>query len=167
MLLGDSELFSDWMKFGGAECLRSYGLSPTKLQRMEPSNAVRSVCKAIPSSHVKFLHSLADSVRIGDYLFVHAGIRPGLELTSQAQSDLRWIREPVLSCEEGHGFIVVHGHTISAEVEVRPNRIGIDTGAYRSGILTVLALEGPDRWFLDARDQAEAEDKPGVVAVKS
>ena len=71
------------------------------------------------------------------------------EQQQQSQADLRWIREPFLFDDTDHGFVVVHGHTISDEVEERPNRIGIDTGAYRSGVLTALAIEGTDRWLLD------------------
>ena len=105
--------------------------------------------REIPGEHVEFLETFADSCRFGDYLFVHAGIRPGVEVDQQSQADLRWIREPFLFDDTDHGFVVVHGHTISDEVEERPNRIGIDTGAYRSGVLTALAIEGTDRWLLD------------------
>jgi serine/threonine protein phosphatase 1 len=109
---------------------------------------VQLVQAAIPSNHVAFLRSFIDSCRFGDYLFVHAGIRPGVELEQQRQTDLRWIREPFLFDERDHGFVVVHGHTISAEVDEQPNRIGIDTGAYRTGVLTALAIEGSDRWLI-------------------
>ena len=104
--------------------------------------------RAIPSEHVTFLESFADSCRFGDYLFVHAGIRPGVELDQQRQSDLRWIRDPFLLDDTDHGFIVVHGHTVRSEVEETSNRIGIDTGAYKTGRLTALAIEGRRRWFL-------------------
>ena len=92
-----------------------------------------------------------DTCRFGDYLFVHAGIRPGVELEQQTQTDLRWIRAPFLFDDTDHGFIVVHGHTISSEVEERGNRIGIDTGGYRTGILTALVIDGGERRFLDTR----------------
>ena len=97
-----------------------------------------------------------DSCRFGDYLFVHAGIRPGVEVDQQTQSDLRWIREPFLFDESDHGFVVVHGHTIAMRSRSGPNRIGIDTGAYRSGVLTALAIEGTDRWLIDTRDPSRA-----------
>ena len=83
-------------------------------------------------------------------MFVHAGIRPGVALAEQAPSDLRWIREPFLSDAAEHGFVVVHGHTIRKSVDERANRIGIDTGAYRHGVLTALGLEATERWFLQA-----------------
>jgi serine/threonine protein phosphatase 1 len=75
-------------------------------------------------------------------------LRPGVPLEDQTQADLRWIREPFLEAEDEHGMVIVHGHTITEEVEVRANRIGIDTGAYRSGVLTALGLAGSDRWFI-------------------
>jgi serine/threonine protein phosphatase 1 len=80
-----------------------------------------------------------------------------VELQAQLQSDMRWIREEFLFDDSDHGFVVVHGHTISEEVEERANRIGIDTGAYRSGILTALAIENDQRWYVDTREMAEAD----------
>jgi serine/threonine protein phosphatase 1 len=101
-----------------------------------------------------------DWIRIGDYLFVHAGIRPGVPMAEQRLSDMRWIRDRFIEHEGDHGFVVVHGHTISDEVEELPNRIGIDTGAFMSGRLTALGLEGSGRWYLVARDaNARADDQ--------
>jgi len=119
---------------------------------------VEIVRAAVPREHVEFLESFGDSCRFGDYLFVHAGIRPGIEVDQQSQSDLRWIRDPFLYDETDHGFVVVHGHTITDEVEERSNRIGIDTGAYRSGVLTALAIEGTERWLVDTRGGKTAAD---------
>jgi serine/threonine protein phosphatase 1 len=95
------------------------------------------------------LETFADTFRFGDYLFVHAGIRPGIQVAAQAKQDLRWIRDPFLDDHTDHGFVVVHGHTISETVEERANRIGVDTGAYRTGVLTAMAVEGEQRWFID------------------
>lgn len=148
---GDAQILADWLRFGGAECLRSYGVDPVGIRNMTPASALETVVAAIPAAHIDFLRSFDDTFRAGDYLFVHAGIRPGLPLAEQAPSDLRWIRNPFLTDGADHGFVVVHGHTIRAEVEERPNRIGIDTGAYRHGVLTAIGLEGEDRWYLQAR----------------
>jgi serine/threonine protein phosphatase 1 len=148
ILGGDAELITKWRWFGGAECLQSYGLDPEQFSQISDQLALELVREAIPKEHVQFLESFVDSCRFGDYLFVHAGIRPGVELEDQRQSDLRWIREPFLLDETDHGFVVVHGHTISSEVEERANRIGIDTGAYRSNVLTALAIEGTERWLM-------------------
>jgi serine/threonine protein phosphatase 1 len=117
---------------------------------MEEADALTTIKAGIPPAHQLFLQDLADTVRVGDYLFVHAGIRPGVELEAQTPNDLRWIREPFLSDNSDHGYFVVHGHTISEDVVERVNRMGIDTGAYSTGRLTALALEGEQRWILEA-----------------
>jgi serine/threonine protein phosphatase 1 len=151
ILSGESKLITNWRWFGGAQCLESYGVDPAQLVHASDEEALAIVRRAIPHEHIEFLESFADSCRFGDYLFVHAGIRPGVDLEEQSQFDLRWIREPFLFDQSDHGFVVVHGHTICAEVEERPNRIGIDTGAYRTGVLTALAIDGSERWLLDTR----------------
>ncbi|HJP68893.1 MAG TPA: metallophosphoesterase family protein [Sphingomicrobium sp.] len=154
ILRGDTSLVFSWLQFGGLQCLESYGVETTRLRGRQSERVIELAQAAIPASHVEFLESFVDSCRFGDYLFVHAGIRPGIEIEQQLQSDLRWIRNPFLSDESDHGFVVVHGHTITKDVDERPNRIGIDTGAYRTGILTSLAIEGAERWFLDTRANA-------------
>jgi len=154
ILAGEPDLIEKWRSFGGSECLKSYGVDPAALSGLDDEDALAVVTRAIPRKHVEFLESFDDSCRFGDYLIVHAGIRPGVEFDQQRQADLRWIRDPFLFDETDHGFVVVHGHTIRPEVEMRPNRIGIDTGAYRSGILTALAIEGSDSWLLDTRTAA-------------
>ena len=151
ILAGDAKLISNWLRFGGAQCLESYGVDLRKLVKIPPAELVRVIREAIPPSHVQFLQGFVDSCRFGDYLFVHAGIRPGVALAQQLQSDLRWIRDPFLLDETDHGFVVVHGHTITKAVEEKPNRIGIDTGAYRTGVLSAVAIENDRRWFIDTR----------------
>lgn len=166
ILDGEAQLIADWLRFGGAQCLASYGVDPAQVLALSPDQAVALIGKALPSAHVGFLRGLDDTFRAGDYLFVHAGIRPGLPLESQRRSDLHWIREPFLAHQADHGFVVVHGHTISEQVEEGPNRIGIDTGAYRTGVLTALGLEGGDRWYLQARLEVvrgpDGADRPTV-----
>ena len=151
ILGGDAELITKWRWFGGAECLQSYGVDPQQLAHVNETEALAIVRSAVPRNHREFLESFVDSCRFGDYFFVHAGIRPGIQIDQQSQADMRWIREPFLLDDTDHGFVVVHGHTIREEVEERPNRIGIDTGAYRTGVLTALGIEGSDRWLLDTR----------------
>lgn len=158
ILRGEAGLITKWRWFGGSECLQSYGINPDVVAGSSDEEALEIIRAAIPPSHVAFLESFADSCRFGDYLFVHAGIRPGVDFDQQTQSDLRWIREPFLNDGSDHGFVVVHGHTISNSVEQRPNRIGIDTGAYKTGVLTALAIEGADRWLLDTSDGATARN---------
>jgi serine/threonine protein phosphatase 1 len=153
ILDGDTSLIASWLQFGGAQCLESYGADWREIARQDDGEALESIRAAIPREHVDFLRSFADTCRFGDYLFVHAGIRPRVAIEEQIQSDLRWIREPFLADETDHGCVVVHGHTIREEVEERTNRIGIDTGAYRTGVLTALAIEGDQRWYLDTRER--------------
>jgi serine/threonine protein phosphatase 1 len=149
LLKGERGILTSWLKYGGAECLASYGFEPSRLDVSNERSALSLIRNIIPESHSSFIASFADTLSFGDYLFVHAGIRPGIELSLQSQSDLRWIRSPFLEDDSDHGAIVVHGHTISSEVEDQRNRIGIDTGAYRTGMLTALGLEGSERWILN------------------
>ncbi len=162
LLAGERGLLRHWLNFGGAECVRSYGLDPVELERMGETGALEQIKAAFPRSHQIFLAGFADTLRFGDYLFVHAGIRPNIDLSLQRQADLRWIRDPFLDDRSEHGFMVVHGHTISDRVVERHNRIGIDTGAYRSGRLSALGLEGTGRWYLDT-----AGTIPGTLAVSA
>lgn len=148
LVAGETELLKSWLRFGGAETLRSYGIDPTSLANLPADAVTRRLREAIPTEHLDFLKSFADSISFGGYLFVHAGIRPGIDLSEQSQTDLRWIREPFLGDTSERGFVVVHGHTISNAVEVTANRIGIDTGAYCTGTLSALAIEGPKRWLI-------------------
>jgi serine/threonine protein phosphatase 1 len=149
VLAGEPGVLADWLRFGGAECLASYGLSPAALKAMREPEALATIKAAVPAEHRLFLGTFADTFRFGDYLFVHAGIRPGVDVAAQSQQDLRWIREAFLDDATDHGFVVVHGHTIAPAVEERANRIGVDTGAYRTGRLTAVAIEGAERWFID------------------
>jgi serine/threonine protein phosphatase 1 len=151
ILAGEAGLVAKWRSFGGSECLQSYGIDAQQFAGKSEREALELVSEAIPDRHRQFLGEFVDTCRFGDYLFVHAGIRPGIEIDQQRQSDLRWIREPFLLDDSDHGFVVVHGHTISPEVQARHNRIGIDTGAYRTGVLTALAIEGSATWYLDTR----------------
>jgi serine/threonine protein phosphatase 1 len=152
VIAGEGDLIPSWLRFGGAETLRSYGVDPADILKLPAATAADRVRQAIPTEHVDFLSGFADSISFGNYLFVHAGIRPGVELSEQTQSDLRWIREPFLDDPSDHGFVVVHGHTITNSVEVTNNRIGIDTGAFCTGTLTALAIEGSKRWLIQTSE---------------
>jgi serine/threonine protein phosphatase 1 len=151
-LSGDATIIPQWLTYGGRECVESYGISNGWMLNAKPGEIVERLASQVPASHVRFLEGMADTFKFGDYLFVHAGIRPGVELQNQVSRDLRWIREGFLDDRADHGIMVVHGHTIVEDVEQHPNRIAIDTGAYRSGTLTALGLEGSERWILQARD---------------
>lgn len=156
ILEGERNILPSWLKFGGAECAASYGLDPDALRRIDERAAIELVRARVPREHREFLEGFADTFRFGDYLFVHAGIRPGVAIDEQDRADLRWIREPFLTDAKEHGFVVVHGHTIVERIEERRNRIAIDTGAYRSGVLTAVAIEDDQRWFLSSDDEDRA-----------
>ena len=165
ILGGETAILPDWLRFGGSDCLRSYGVDPPQLESRSRSSALQILRQAIPKEHVNFLSSFVDSASFGRYLFVHAGIRPGVPLSHQQPQDLRWIRLPFLDDETDHGRTIVHGHTITDEVAERSNRIGIDTGAYRTGVLTALGIEGDERWFLRT-SAAAAPDQNGARVAK-
>lgn len=138
----------DWLGFGGDACVESYGVSASTLQAMDEDRIARVLAEAMPPEHVAFLKGFGDTFRFGDYLLVHAGIRPGVAIEDQQPEDLRWIRRPFLTDNHDHGVMVIHGHTISDGVDRRANRLGIDTGAYRTGVLTAAVVEGDELRFL-------------------
>lgn len=144
------EALRHFLRYGGKETLLSYPVDRAAYTAAEIEEVQAMMRAAVPPEDLDFLRSFEDRIVVGDYLFVHAGIHPGLPLAEQQTSHLRWIREPFLSHAGDMGHVVVHGHTIKAEAEVLPNRIGIDTGAYSSGKLTALGLEGDKRWLVEA-----------------
>lgn len=150
--LSKEEVMRHFLRYGGRETLLSYPIDPLAYTRAELGEVVAMAKAAIPPEDLEFIRGFEDQIALGDYLFVHAGIRPGVELDQQRTSDLRWIREPFLSHEGSLGPVVVHGHTITDAPVVRANRIGIDTGAYASGCLTALGLEGAARWTIRAEE---------------
>jgi serine/threonine protein phosphatase 1 len=143
-----------WLRFGGMEALRSYDVPDSALETRGwlLSDELR---RYVPQAHLDFIASFEETIVIGDYLFVHAGIRPGVALQRQRRKDLLWIRQGFLDDETDHGHIVVHGHSITPQPVFARNRIGIDTGAYLSGMLTALGLEGGDQWVLQTVQSAE------------
>ena len=155
ILDGEEDTVVDWLTYGGYQCCESYGVTQGWTLNATAREIQERLRKVVPASHRAFLENMADSFQFGDYLFVHAGIRPGVPLEAQTSKDLRWIREGFLDDRTDHGVMVVHGHTIVGSPEQHPNRIALDTGAYRSGVLTALGLEGRDRWFLAARQRED------------
>lgn len=129
----DADAGDVWMRNGGAESLMSWGVPRTATPKEWASR--------IPTPHLLFLRDLALQLRIGPYLFVHAGVRPGVPLHQQTRQDLLWIREPFLSSKKNHGAVIVHGHSPRRDPFVGSNRIGIDTGAVIGGALTCVVLE--------------------------
>ncbi len=149
--LSDPSDYPVWHRFGADETLLSYGVQPPDVSTISELRDARTrFAAALPARHKQFFAALVPSVTIGDYHFVHAGVRPGVPLSRQTDQDLMWIREEFLLSEEKHGKIIVHGHTPYPEPVQRPNRIGVDTGVYITGRLTALCLEGDRRRFLQS-----------------
>lgn len=141
-LSGDRAAGTDWLFQGGRVALESYGA--------DPDGPRERWVDAVPPAHLKFLRELMMSHLEGGYLFVHAGVRPGITLEAQAPEDLLRIRQPFLYSDQSFGAVVVHGHTPVKAPVVRANRIDIDTGAVFGGPLTCAVLEGATIGFLTA-----------------
>jgi len=141
-LSGDRAAATDWLFAGGRSALESYGIDPDSRRETWP--------ESVPASHLEFLESLPLRHQEGGYLFVHAGIRPGVPLEQQSREDMLRIRQPFLYTERDLGAVVVHGHTPVKEPQVRHNRIDIDTGAVFGGLMTCVVLEGATIGFLTA-----------------
>lgn len=141
--------FQSWRSIGGLETLASYGifcaLNPSGEEQQRVSAEFR---EALPPRHLAFLSQLKPSFCIDDVFFAHAGVRPGVPLEAQAEMDLMWIRDHFLQHQGSFGKIVVHGHTPVRAPDIKPNRINIDTGAYVTGRLTCMWIEGDRIGFL-------------------
>lgn len=145
---GDRRATGLFHRVGGRETMLSYGMSENDYDSLDLDALAEQVPHYVPAAHIEFLKSFDDWIEAGDYLFVHAGVRPGLALEEQETSDLRWIRRDFTQHEGLFSHMVVHGHTITETVDERHNRIGIDTGAFATGRLTAIGIENADRWFL-------------------
>ena len=149
MFLAEPRVFSNWRRLGGLETLHSYGISVDQLMMGKGfEEAARALQAALPREHVQFLASLKTSLVLDRYFLCHAGVRPGVPLERQRVEDLLWIREEFLNSSADFGKIVIHGHTPVDEPEILPNRINIDTGAFATGRLTCLVLQGDQKRFL-------------------
>ena len=146
--LCDPSALAPWLKLGGRQTLISYGVSSHPAEAANSAAVHRRFRDAFPETHQLFLRCLKPWICCGDYLFVHAGIRPAVPLAQQTMDDLLWIREGFLNFPMQHAKYVVHGHTPVAHPDVRSNRTNIDTGAWRSGTLTCAILEGATIQFL-------------------
>jgi len=127
---------------GGRETCWSYGVEADFGSEPLARRTAAALLAAMPASHVEFLKTLPRSVAFGDFFFCHAGIRPGVPLSGQDPEDLIWIRQAFHNSPLLHEKVIVHGHTPTHEPEILPNRINIDTGAYYSGILSAIAIDG-------------------------
>jgi serine/threonine protein phosphatase 1 len=162
--LEDERVLDRWRALGGLETIHSYGIDVGQAMKGRDFRALQAAFAAsLPDSHRRFLAQLQASFTTGDYFFCHAGVKPGVPLDRQERSDLLNIRTPFLTSEAEHGKLVVHGHTPSTTAEIRPNRIGIDTGAYLTGCLTCIVLEKDERRFLQTgQGRGVKRDEPGL-----
>ncbi|MDX2317105.1 MAG: metallophosphoesterase family protein [Hyphomicrobiaceae bacterium] len=152
--LGDPSFLEPWRINGGAATMESYGVDVTGLRRdaAKPEAWHGAFLAALPDQHRRFFEDHEHTASFGAYLFVHAGVRPGVPIEKQNPKDLLWIRGEFLRSEKDFGKIVVHGHTPKDAPEMRANRIGIDTGAFINNRLTALRLQDGSRHFLKAEE---------------
>jgi serine/threonine protein phosphatase 1 len=159
-----TDMLRHFLRHGGRQTVQSYGVDRRVLSAAEIDQVQDLMRGAVPQADRDYIAGFEDLIVLGDYAFVHAGIDPEVSIHEQRVSDLRWIREPFLSHSEPYELVVVHGHTISEAPELRGNRIGIDTGAYASGRLTALVLEGTTRRLIET---AEADQGPIAVTKRA
>jgi len=153
----DPAVGQSWCDYGGRETLFSYGVSPPAMRSDSAGwgETARALSEALPEPHRRFLQRQQLSVSIGDYFFCHAGARPGVELDDQSPEDLMWIRQPFLDHPAPFEKVVVHGHTPTDFVVSDARRIGVDTGAYATNVLSAVRLAGQSRFLLQAKGRAE------------
>lgn len=151
--LADPSFGQTWTDYGGAATLVSYGVTPP-LTRLDPDaweQARVAFDAALPAAHRRFYETLELTVEVGDFLFVHAGLRPGVPIADQTERDLLWIRGEFLNSDSTFGKMVVHGHTPTEEPQIMTNRMGLDTGAYATGVLTAARLTDAGYGLIQAR----------------
>lgn len=156
----DIEMLRHFLRHGGRETMLSYAIERRRYDAMSLEELQAEMARVVPAEDREFLANAEEWIEAGDYLFVHAGINPALSLAEQRRSDLLWIRHRFLDHRDAFSHVVVHGHTIFDEVEDAGTRIGIDTGAYRSGRLTALVLEG------SARRTIQAVERDGAISIE-
>lgn len=148
--LSDRTKIDHWLRLGGMETLSSYGVAPDLFaNRKQAAGTQLAFHNALPQSHFRFLRNLRESFASGDFFFVHAGVKPDVDLAHQTEKDLLWIRHEFLLSSRDFGKIIIHGHTPTEEIELRSNRINIDTGAFATGRLTCLVIEGETLSVID------------------
>lgn len=152
----DAEILRHFLRHGGRETVLSYGIDRERYKALSLEELQVEMEAIVPAADREFLAAGEELIEVGDYLLVHAGIDPARPFNEQKRSDLLWIRDRFLRHPDPFSHVVVHGHTIFEEVEDTGRRIGIDTGAYRTGRLTALVLEGNARRIIQAVDDGDA-----------
>jgi serine/threonine protein phosphatase 1 len=145
----DPSIAHEWFRFGGLPTLASYGVTVRGIPTAKNLEQLRTEFREkMPAAHLAFFERLVLNYEIGGYFFVHAGIKPKIKLHRQRPEDMLWIRDEFLNSGIFHGRMIVHGHSVTNDPEIRHNRIGVDTGAYASGRLTCAVFEGVSCRFL-------------------
>lgn len=157
----DIEMLRHFLRHGGRETVMSFGVEAKEYTTASLEEVQKMLVERVPKDVREYVAGFETLIAVGDYVFVHAGINPEIPLAEQKAHDLRWIREPFLSWEAAHEKLVVHGHTINEEPQDKGNRIGIDTGAYNTGRLTCLVLEGYSRRYIEASYDENHEIRTG------
>jgi len=151
-LRGDHDAMDLWMAYGGDATLRSFGVTETEIDPDDSRALIELARKIIPRNLVEWLERLPVFYRRGPYYFVHAGVRPGVPLERQSVDDQLWIRDEFTQSTNDYGAVIVHGHSINENgVIFRANRIGVDTGAYRTEVLSAVGLEADNQWAVANR----------------
>lgn len=165
--LEDPSAGARWCDYGGDATIRSYGLRVPNLKHKIESWAhlAADLRHKLRPAEMLFLEKQELSITVGDYFFAHAGARPGEPLERQAAEDLLWIRRTFLESELEFDKVIVHGHTPTAEVHADHRRIGIDTRAYQSGVLTALRLEGKDREIMQALGSGAPDGRMSIDSI--
>jgi serine/threonine protein phosphatase 1 len=149
---GDHSAMDLWLEHGGLATLESFGAELGEIEIDDTRAMIKLARRVIPRRVIAWIAKLPTHVQFGQYYFVHAGIRPGVPLCDQQDEDRLWIRQVFTECAHDHGAVIVHGHTVNeGGVSFAPNRIGVDTGAYRTGLLSAVAVQGDRLWTIDTR----------------
>lgn len=151
-----------FLKHGGPETARSYGVELDLSSRDTLLAGQRALIDAVPARHAAFLRDLGFSAEFGDFFFCHAGIRPGVPLDAQDKEDLVWIRQDFLDHAGLHPKVIVHGHTPVPAAQMRNNRVNLDTGAVMTGILTALVVDGAEKRLLRVGSDSLKRDVDSV-----
>lgn len=159
----DKEVLRHFLRHGGRETVMSYGISRDEYNGLKLDELQALMAERVPAEDRRFLEGFETMIIVGDYVLVHAGLNPKYAVDDQKRQDLMWIRERFLRHTEPFSHVVVHGHTIFEEIEDTQHRIGIDTGAFRTGRLTAMVLEGDSRRII----QAVANDVGEIVIEKA
>jgi serine/threonine protein phosphatase 1 len=149
---GDHSAMDLWLEHGGLATLESFHADLTKVETDDSRAMIKLARRIIPRRVIVWLRKLPTHIQFGQYYFVHAGIRPGVPLQDQCDEDRLWVRDDFTNDSNDHGAIIVHGHTIYKDgIFFGRNRIGVDTGAYRTGLLSAVALQGDQCWTVDTK----------------